>query len=561
MTEETDVEREPFFNLVDEPWIPVLDAGGTTREVSLRQVFHQSGDLVTLTGELPTQSVAILRVLLAVLHRAVQGPRDIDEWREVRDHWEDTLEDCDQYLDEWHDRFWMQHSVHPFMQVPGLHTAKDEVFALSRILSDGSGSSSFMSTRLNENLTTLSWSEAARWLIHVHAYDVSGIHSGAVGDPRVRGGKGYAIGTGWAGQLGVVYLQGSTLRETLILNLIAPSFVEINSHGDGDSPVWEREALSELPEGWISNAGANQHYRQPTGPVDLYTWPSRRIRLFGNSSVVTGVINAQGDKATPQNRHVLEPMTSWRYSEPQTKKLGTATYMPLTHQPERSLWRGVNSLLPNSSHKVQSSGPALRLPPALTKWASLISSHSEAPMVCYQSVGISYGTQESVIEEIWLDSLEIPSAILTNERLSGTVIEAVDIAQKAVAALGNLAQNVALASGGSGDDDSPRTEANSRGYAMLDIAFREWVRHLTDANSESDQRIHWQESVLQLVTEMGNEIVDTAGPAALVGRTAQGQFRDAGLALVWFRKKLRDVLPLALVNQKSSTEKEEVSKE
>ena len=57
---------EPHFNLIDAAWIPVLDRAGASREVSLREVFRQADELVAITGELPTVSFALLRVMLAV---------------------------------------------------------------------------------------------------------------------------------------------------------------------------------------------------------------------------------------------------------------------------------------------------------------------------------------------------------------------------------------------------------------------------------------------------------------------------------------------------------------
>src|SRR5699024_2697574 len=62
--------------------------------------------------------------------------------------------------------------------------------------------------------------EAARWLVHCMAFDISGIKSGAVGDPRVKGGKGYPIGIGWSGWLGGLYFEGDTLFQTLMLNTV-----------------------------------------------------------------------------------------------------------------------------------------------------------------------------------------------------------------------------------------------------------------------------------------------------------------------------------------------------
>ncbi|MCL2490986.1 MAG: type I-E CRISPR-associated protein Cse1/CasA, partial [Propionibacteriaceae bacterium] len=62
-----------FFNLVDEPWVLVLDENGQQRELSMRETFHRAAEMRALSGDIATQTFAILRVLLAVLGRAVFG--------------------------------------------------------------------------------------------------------------------------------------------------------------------------------------------------------------------------------------------------------------------------------------------------------------------------------------------------------------------------------------------------------------------------------------------------------------------------------------------------------
>ena len=538
----------PFFNLVDEGWIPVLDAAGTVVDLSLREVFHRAGGLVAITGELPTQSVALLRLLLAVLHSAVVGPRTVADWAALRDDWPAVVSDVDAYLDDHRDRFWLRHPTTPFLQVPDLRTAKDEVFGLSRIVCDGPGTSTFMTTRLGANLETAPWPQAARWLVHAHAYDISGIHSGAVGDPRVKGGKGYGIGTGWAGQIGAVHLVGDTLRETLLLNLLATDgATSVQADPDADLPVWERDPLTALPEGWHPGHGADQGYRQPTGPVDLYTWPTRRIRLFGTPERATGVINAQGDRATPQNRMTVEPMTAWRYSEPQTKKSGQDTYMPLRHESTRAFWRGLEALLPHTSTAVRAGGPARRLPPALAEWVARLreDGHLGDELLRWRTTCVEYGSNESVFDEIVTDDVVLPAALFCDVDLAQTAVQAVAVAEQAVFALGSLAQNVALAAGGSPESDGPRKAVQARAYAELDRRFRAWVSGLGAGGDVLADRAGWQREVAGLLRELADDVVDAAGPAALVGRTSGGQFRDAGLALAWFRKKLREVLPHA----------------
>ncbi|MFI2105687.1 type I-E CRISPR-associated protein Cse1/CasA [Isoptericola sp. NPDC019693] len=537
---------EPRFSLVDEPWIPVLDAG-TVVELSLRDVFRRAHELEQLACELPTQSFALLRVLLAVLHRATNGPLTADEWVEIRDEWKTTVADVDSYLDDWHDRFWLQHPVHPFMQVADLRTAKDEVFGLSRIVCDGrhdSASEAFLSTRLGDDLETATFAEAARWLVHAHAYDVSGIHSGAVGDRRVKGGKGYGIGTGWAGQLGGLYAVGDTLRETLLLNLVAPTPAGLTP-SDDDRPVWERAPLGPEPEDWDG-----EHDRQPTGPVDLYTWPARRIRLVGQGDRVTGCINAQGDRATPQNRQQVEPMTAWRYSEPQTRKFRADTYMPLKHRPDRALWRGLPALLVHDKGARPRAEPARRLRPGVLSWLEELEGrrHVGSGLVRVRGVGMEYGSNESVYDELLADELDLPVELFDPDRpdLADAAKNAVGASDAAVYALGLFAQDVMLASGG--DPDAAQvaaSRAREQGYAGLDRVFRTWVATLRRGNDPSERRAAWQRAVRSVVREVADDVVAAAGPAALVGRAAGGRFRDVGVAERWFGRRVREALPYA----------------
>ncbi len=533
----------PHFSLVDEPWIPVLGPEGPA-EVGLREAFRRSAELRQVAAELPTQTFAIVRLLLALLHRAVQGPRDVDDWCDQRDAWDEVVEDVNSYLDAYHDRFWLQHPEHPFLQVADLRTAKDEVFGLERIICDGPGTSTFMTTRLGVDRSTMSWPEAARWLVHVHAYDVSGIKSGAVGDPRVKGGRGYPIGTGWAGQIGGVYAAGGTLRETLLLNLVAPSAIGLDSHPDADAPLWERAPLGPTPDGWDG-----EHYREPTGPVDLYTWPARRVRLIGDEQRVTGCLNAQGDRPTPHNRFAVEPMTAWRYSKPQTQKLKRDVYMPAKHQPGRALWRGMPALLAHVARGDGDNGPPSPRPPGVVVWLEVLraSRALDDQMIRLRSVGIEYGSNESVVDEVLADEIALPTSLLDPQgrALAEEAVDAVGTADEAVRALGRLATNVALAAGASTESDGPSDRAKEQAYGMLDGLFRRWVVTLTEQVVPSERRAAWQLAVYRTVREVADRIVAEAGPTAIVGRMAGGQFRDVGRAELWFVRKLRDVLPRA----------------
>ncbi|MCL2803654.1 MAG: type I-E CRISPR-associated protein Cse1/CasA [Micrococcales bacterium] len=555
-----DAAPPTFFSLIDEPWLAVLDDTGQRTEVSLLDVFRRAGSIRGISGELPTQDFAILRVLLAVLHRAVGGPQDLDHWREIKADWDSAAADVAGYLSRFRDRFWLMHPECPFMQVAGLHTSKSETSDLSKIICDGSGSSSFLTTRLGEHRQSLGWAEAARWLIHAQAFDVAGIHSGAQGDPRVKGGKGYGIGTGWAGQLGGVHMVGDSLSETLMLNLLVPSIVGIEVTNQ-DLPIWERAPLTPAPQGWPEDA-VLPAYRPPSGPLDVYTWASRRILLGGTASRSTSVVNCQGDKLTGHNGYSFEPMSGWRYSDPQSKTAKRDTYMPARHQPGRALWRGLAGLLPLGLPGTSGSGPPPRRVPAIVEWAARLEELGaiDQRLVRVRAVGMTYGTKESAYDEAFNDELELPSRLLSpaSRDLADEAVSAAGKAIEAVTLLGSLARDIALASGASQDSGSSRQQVQAWAYFALDGEFRQKLRGLVDTASAVEWGLAWQITVRRIVTRLADRAVDEAGPAALVGREAGGVFRDAGLAIARFRKNLRRVLPDAYLDL-SSTRKEGVA--
>ena len=187
--------KNPEFNLLDEPWIPVRLLDGTIAEVGLLDLLRRATDIADLACELPTQNIAIQRLVLAVAYR-VATPDDEDEWI---DQFEAGLpaEAMIDYLEQWRDRFYLFGGRYPFMQVADLRTAKDAVSGLEKLIADVPNGEQFFTTRHGRALACIPASEAARWLVHAQAYDPSGIRSGAVGDKEVNGGKGFPIGRAW----------------------------------------------------------------------------------------------------------------------------------------------------------------------------------------------------------------------------------------------------------------------------------------------------------------------------------------------------------------------------
>ncbi|MES6118646.1 type I-E CRISPR-associated protein Cse1/CasA, partial [Cutibacterium acnes] len=188
-----------------------MDGGARqSREVSLQQLFEEAGSFRTLSGELATQDVAVLRLCLAILQRALDDeyPERADDVPEVLerldDEWDSTVVPAVLgYLESHASRFDLFDPFAPFFQVAGMHTTKGEFSELNKLILDMPAGKPFLTSRSATAARLITPAEAARWLVHLQAFDPSGIKTGVVGHPRANGGKVYPEGVAWTGQLGL----------------------------------------------------------------------------------------------------------------------------------------------------------------------------------------------------------------------------------------------------------------------------------------------------------------------------------------------------------------------
>ncbi len=97
------------FNLVDAPWIPVVDVG----RVSLLELFSNH-ELKALGGN-PVQKIAVLKLLLAIAQAANHLP-DTKAWEEKGPV--GIARSCISYLERWKHRFDLYDPEYPFLQLP-----------------------------------------------------------------------------------------------------------------------------------------------------------------------------------------------------------------------------------------------------------------------------------------------------------------------------------------------------------------------------------------------------------------------------------------------------------
>ncbi|MGV0395243.1 type I-E CRISPR-associated protein Cse1/CasA [Corynebacterium uberis] len=552
------------FSLLDEPWINCHDAQGATVTASIRDIFDGSVTAARIVGDSPTQDYAVLRVLLAIFWRAHQpdytdiggSTFHMDEWfTRVYNQLSATGRDEQvlDYLNAYEDRFNLFDPTAPFMQVADLHTQSGKVSEIRRIVPEAEGR--FFTMRSGAGRETITPAEAARWVIHCHAFDYSGIKSGAVGDDRVKGGRGYPIGTGWTGMTGGTVVHGENLLHTMLLNTTR----ECLKHPT-DKPVWERSV----------DSAAERIYNQPSepitpqGPADLATWQTRRIRLYRNEEgLVDQVLVSNGDKIAAAGANVMaDPMTPYRWSK--NKSTATETiYYPRPYDAERTTWRSLDAMLACESDAFVVPGKKDQ-PPKRPDIFNTLADYDKGPgvpeVLNTQIVSVEYGPQSAIITSTVDGTLGIPLHLLAQsaEDIREDISDAARATVDAAVSLGSFAGNLLVAAGG---EYAFGSSATDRALHELEPIFLRWLARITPENVEKSAE-GWQHVVRRAIKEHADILQRGAGPKAMIGRQVfqnaedtKGRFVTSATARSLLERKLNQDLPLTAPKKKEKEQK------
>ncbi|MFJ9552879.1 type I-E CRISPR-associated protein Cse1/CasA [Nocardiopsis sp. NPDC101807] len=512
------------FNLMDDPWLPFITTGGSSGTGSIRYVLTHAHEIRDLTVDVPTQYPPVLRMLVAVLHRALADksaspgtfPWSTGQWKTLHQQERLPEDKIALYADTWRNVFGLFDREEPFLQVPEgkLTTVEDKTVAL--LVSDASSGNNvpLFSAGRDDSPSPLTPAQAARWLLHVHAWDTAGIKTGAKEDPRAKAGKTTGNHTGPLGDLGVLMPAGNTLKETLLFNLLV---LDGELTSARDLPAWERGPLSAA---WVT--------RVPVGLLDRYTWVGRRIRLIPENDggvVVRKAVVCAGDRfeplAKPQTR---EPHTAWLKNRPkpeeETPGKPTSLYRPNRHTPGQELWRGLGGLL--GWDRYLDHDDSLK-PQVLHRLSKHFARGRNLPVIQLRAYGISYGLQNAVISDTYFDTLPLPVVLLLEggtRDLGKRVVQWVADTEEAARALGHLAADLAFAEGGAPDTEQNARDRVTRQYfANLDHRFRAWISKATDPDLEEEYRAEWHGFARREARILAAELVSRTGPGALRTRT------------------------------------------
>jgi CRISPR system Cascade subunit CasA len=194
------------------------------------------------------------------------------------------------------------------------------------------------------------------------------------------------------------------------------------------------------------------------------------------------------------------------------------------HDPARSAWRGLGALVIGQSQgRDQRKDAAASLRPRVLEWIARLTTEGYLPqehLIRARLLGAVYGTQQSVFNEMVDDGLVMAVVLLheRDERFAQAALEAAADADAAVRILGQLAADLAEASGSPADPQ--RESAHDVGYGALDGPYRRWLRDLTPTRDPQAARRDWQRLTRRAIAEAGERLLaGCAGDAAWAGRT------------------------------------------
>ena len=536
---------ETEFNLLDEKWIRVRRQDCTVDVLSLIDVLLHAHEYAGLAGELPTQDVAILRLLLAVLqavfyYYAPDGEEEIlDDPDDVLDRWEELWnagrfpeEPIRNYLDKWHDRFWLFHPERPFYQTDAakvgtqygaskLNGAISESSNKVRLFADCSGS-------FKDELT---YAEAARWLVYVNNYDDT--------SAKPKGKDLPSPGAGWLGKLGLITVSGNTLFETLMYNCI---LLDPQSNFD----IWNRETPTwELPQ---PHTKERSEINLPRSLSELYTLQSRRLYLLREEDKVIGYSLLGGDFFNKVDAFI-EPMTIW--SAVKGNKNAVTQFQPRRHDSSVQMWREFSSIC------VQGNNSKEKHIPGIVAWIGhlkRIGAIDADAFVRFSIASIQYGDKDLYVNDLFSDSLTFHTDLLTElgtdwqTRITEEVAKCDELAKE----MKTLAKKLVIAAGSSEDDAKECTfvqKSAEQLYYEIDMPFRKWLASIDpklSISSDAGQNVimQWHEKAKSIAVQMGRNFVESAGTTAIVGRMGEdGKYYCAAEAYRNFQYWLNRIYP------------------
>ncbi len=496
------------FDLISQPWIPCVRRNGTAVELGLRDTLVQAHELRELGGESPLVTAALYRLLLAIAHRLF-GPADYDAWDALWQAGRFDPEPLDAYFTQWRERFDLFHPTRPFYQAADPRVKPKSLTSLVHDVASGNNATLF-DHHTDEGGLTLRPSEAARFLVAAQAFGLAGLS----GLPQK-----FTDGTC---ARGIIFLvQGDTLFETLLLNLLRYDADHPLPRRSGDRPAWEMDDPFQ------------DDRSTPRGYLDYLTWQNRRILLLPESTpdgvLIREMTLAPGLRLA---EGIADPMKPYRRDE----KRGL---LPLRFNEDRALWRDSATLFQLDA--------AESYAPRVFAWLAELVGEGYLPRGVRRTMALGMANDQAKVEFYRTEHLPLPLAYLRDQQLVNSLRDDVlgvaeSVARQLWGAARTMATFVLAPQADSETAHQPAREDLDRVMAAWGVERRYWGRleapfRLALEGLPQDREgtlTAWQQTLRRVAWEVFDAVATEVGadPRALKATVRGREQLAAGLAKV-----------------------------
>jgi len=526
------------FNLVDEKWLTVTDSQCRPEEVSLSDLFLHAQDYSAVDGDNGLQTVAILRLLLAVsitlLYRYDENGElsELKKPNEALERWKNVYKKgcfprkaVEDYFRMWHERFWLFDESYPFFQVPksqvkitaipvkkgksgsgdtageaqfkvtGRRSGKaptnvqdfDEVFdytwvsgsKISGIICESANKINAAAIRKGKWKSLMTPAEAARWLV----YQMSYADCGSVGKGNDRNKAKKEKGIDDEGKPALISLKSAEMTAAS-----RGCIVYANGHNLFETLMLNsclvKDPLSKLSlygspsPSWEQDRELLNKIRRPVPDnlPELFTQQSRRFILHCmDDGYVDGAFGAMGDV---WNDRSMEPMFI-RYLDKKDGKVKNRRYTADT-----VAWQNCEYFLLNRDE----SGSCML--PGIVNWNYWVEDELDSDrFVTFNMADLEYGTMNSSVANTFFGSVSLNSRLCSDETSADEILEVLNSIKTCAKKLFLFGQELAIAGGSDVKLSQAKVwakRAESDYYNVIGTAFIRFITGETDLKKVID---------------------------------------------------------------------------
>lgn len=332
------------YNLLYNPWIPLVNREGQTEEAGLRDALLKAHNYREIRDPMPTVEFGLYRLLTALALDIYQLD-SLDELAGLLDAGAFDSRKADEYFARHKDRFDLFHSRYPFLQTAGLDGEDKPLSGLLPAMPSGTNVIHFH--HAFEEEFAVCPAAAARQLTSIAPFMTAG---GAGLSPSVNGAPPL-----------YVLIVGPTLFETICLNICALPLLP--------------EPSGDAPPAWRNERAPGGERRREWSYLEALTWRPRRIKLIPGDNGCCSLTHAPSDITVRAMKFEPGDSCDFAWRDPSVPyRITERGVFGLRPPDDRDLWRdtGPIALLREADYRSEQTNISFQRPALVTQFAMLL---------------------------------------------------------------------------------------------------------------------------------------------------------------------------------------------